>query len=191
MTPTLPQAKKELRAAEKALQRMLVAGDIEAFEGAWRDFLVNIEKVWVKAERECQAKKTFRNWQETFKKHREVDPLLKYIYQARHADQHSVQDVLDHTPGRIEIPGPVAINSLIISDGKLVHYDGTQPLTYYPPQIKLIRVTNWGVDFDPPTEHLGSPLVDAGPVGVARVALAFYSGFLAQVEQKFFVGGWR
>jgi hypothetical protein len=185
---TLLQPKKELRSAERALQRMLVAQDVDSFEAAWRDFLVNVEKAWVKTERDCVSKKTFRVWQDKFKKLRSEDQLLRYIYQARHADQHSVQDILGHTPGRIEIPGPVAINSLIISEGNLVHYDGTQPLTYYPPQIKLVRVTNRGVDFDPPSEHLGATLVDPGPVGVARLALAFYGGFLAQVEQKYFVG---
>ena len=51
MAETLREAKFELRSAERALGRMRSASDFDSFEDAWRQYLVALQKVWVKTER--------------------------------------------------------------------------------------------------------------------------------------------
>ena len=104
----LGRAKRELRAAMSALEAMRTAATYDEFLTAWQSFLDRLEKVWVKIERECQAfRARFEPWQSAFKRVRDNDELLRYLRQARHADQHSVRLSVEEMAGRIEFKSVV------------------------------------------------------------------------------------
>jgi hypothetical protein len=88
----LHRTKAELRAAKRALETMKSATSLPDMREAWQTFIDRLEKIWVKVERECQpVRSTFQPWQGEHKRMRDSDPLLVYLHQARHADQHSIQ----------------------------------------------------------------------------------------------------
>jgi hypothetical protein len=119
MNRALKHANNELLAAKQAQFQMRAATDFDTFEVAWRNFLSALEKIWTKLERTCKAKSGFQQWQEPFKNLRESDPLLKYLYHARHVDQHTIKEILEFTPGKNTIhnahSGDFYINNLVIN----------------------------------------------------------------------------
>ena len=53
-------------------------------------------------------------------------------------------------------------------------------------QFRLFPITNKGVQYQTPTEHLGIALDGTDPLLVAEKGFAFYQDFLRQVEEKFY-----
>lgn len=103
----LKAAKAELIAAEKALAAMEAAKDFSSFEEEWRSLLNNLEKVWIKTERACQhIQNKFQPWQGKYSQLRKKDMLLRYLKQARDADNHSVQEVMEKKPGHYSFTVP-------------------------------------------------------------------------------------
>lgn len=185
------QVKKELNAAERALESMKKAKSFEDFEDAWKVYLSSIEKCWKKTERVCQSDRSkFQPWQGKYINLRKKDMLLKYIKHARNVDQHSIQEIVEHIPGKysFSIQEDVFIKSLKTDgDGRVSEYIGTAPpiITDTPPRIELLRIKNRGKWYNPLTQHLGDKLVSNDPITVSEKGLEFYKNFLDDAEKKF------
>lgn len=191
----LKHTRAELRAASRAIDSMKLADSMETFESEWREFLTCLEKVWNKTERTCQPQRNkFQPWQGRFEALRKKDMLLRYLKQARDADNHSIQDMTEIKPGEmtLEFANPVgaSIQHLEIRGGQVVSYQG-DPLIQKttPPHPIAVRIQNNGVWYNPPTSHLGLPVPNLHPITLAGLGLAFYSDFVDQVERKFFIKG--
>lgn len=188
----LRQPKLELAAARNALAGMKAARNIDEFETAWRLYLNCIEKSWQKAERCCQhVRSTFEPWQAKYHHLRKKDMLLRYLKQARDADNHSIQDVTKIQPGsrgyKFVNPTGGYIKHMEIRNGKVVHYEGDPMIVEdKPPEPVAVPVKNNGEWFNPPTSHLEEPLRTAHPVFLAELGLKFYAEYLAAVEETFF-----
>lgn len=182
-----------MRGANRALDQMRAARNFEEFEDAWQDFLGCLEKSWTKTERACQAfHNRFQPWQGRFKKRRKDDPLLRYLKHARNADEHTLQEIVEHHPGYRTI-NPAYGNSLYIEhmelrDGQIVSYSGDKPLIVrdYPARLELRRFQDSGALYEPPAYHLGRRLQQRDPISVAESGLRFYTRFVEQAEERFF-----
>ena len=190
----LHHAKRELRAAEKAIERMTKSSSIEDLEDEWKIFLNSIEKCWVKTERSCQnVRNKFQPWQGKFTKERKKDPLLRYIKHARNSDQHTIQEGMEKKDASRSMyveggPGITHIERLEIKNGKLVEYKGNKPLTIenLPNRVELLRVKDGSKIYNPPKSHKSIKLLWPAPVDVAVLGLEYYRDFISQVELKFF-----
>ena len=188
----LKHPKSELRAAAKALDSMRTADSLDDLEAEWREFLTCLEKTWVKAERSCQhIRNQFQPWQGKYSKLRKKDMLLRYLKQARDADNHSIQDFTKIEPGsksiRFTNPTGGYINRMEISGGEIAVYEGDPMLVLdKPPHPVVVPVKNHGQWFNPPTSHLDQPLLSLHPVELAEHGLKFYDEFIREIEQKFF-----
>jgi hypothetical protein len=152
---------------------MRSASDFDSFEDAWRQYLVALQKVWIKTERSCQpVRESFEPWQGKFKRQRKKDQLLRYLEHVRNADQHSIQLILDDVPEQIVTAGGDKV------------YVGND-VVVIAPRIELLPVEDRGVWYNPPAEHLGKVLAERGPLKVAELGLIFYAGFVGQAERKF------
>ena len=157
------------------MERMRSASDFDSFEDAWRQYLVALQKVWVKTERSCQpVRDSFEPWQGKFKRQRTKDQLLRYLRHARNADEHSIQVILDDIPG----------DTVTTSSGDTV-YVGNLVVTTSP-RIELRPVEDRGKWYNPPVEHLGKALAERDPLKVAELGLTFYASFVEQAERKSF-----
>jgi hypothetical protein len=190
----LKASERELVSASKAVDRMKAAENLEEFEDEWRIFLGAIEKCWVKAERACQPHRNkFQPWQGKYKKERKSDPLLKYLYHARHSDQHSVQEMLEPKPASrtIGIGGPgksVYIDRLTIENGQITEYVGSEPLivTDYPNRVELVSVLSSKRWYRPPIKHKNIEIGWPAPITVAQLGLGYYLRFIEDVKAEFF-----
>ncbi len=191
-TDPLRHARAELAHAVKTIGAMRQATSIEDFESEWGAYLNCLEKVWNKTERACRASaSTFQPWQGQFHRLRKKDMLLRYLKQARDADNHSIQDITEIDPGgtgyRFVNPSGGFIKQMRIENGVLKHYEGDPMIVETrPPQPVAVRVKNNGEWFNPPTTHLDNPVESSHPVHLAELGLAFYQGFVDQAASKFF-----
>ena len=189
----LKHSKAELRAALRAIEAMNSSDSMDQFESEWREFLTCLEKVWTKVERTCQPHRdAFQPWQGQFQALRKKDMLLRYLKQARDADNHSIQDMTKIKPGETTFnfvnPTGGYIHHLEIRNGNVVTYQGDPMVqTTTPPHPVAVPVQNNGIWFNPPTSHLGKPVLNLHPVTLAELGIAFYSNFVDQVEKKFFI----
>ena len=190
----LNQSRVEIQKAENSFQSMKDSKTLHEFETHWRDFIINIEKAWIKSERECQDfKNKFQPWQGNYVKSRRIDPLLKYMKNARDADMHSIQEIVEKINGSSSI-NPLNkkiglhIDKLVIKNGKIVEYEGSQPLIIEnkPAKIEAIPFVNQGTTYFPPTYHKGKSLKNPkNPIEIGGLALEFYSNYLNEIEKKF------
>ncbi|PNE01911.1 hypothetical protein A15D_02509 [Alcanivorax sp. MD8A] len=188
----LKAAKAELRAAKRSIDAMKSEQDFEIFEEEWRDFLNCIEQLWNKVERSCQHKRSqFEPWQGQFKKLRKKDMLLRYLKQARHAHNHSIQEVAEPKAASRSINFANGtggyIKNLTMVGGNIVNYQG-DPLEVIdrPNRYAAVKVKNDGKWYNPPTSHLGNRFISDSALDIAIAGLEFYENYIKQVEEKFF-----
>lgn len=188
---SLDAAKKELAAAKRALASMKSATSFEVFEEEWRDLLNCLEKIWNKVERGCQHdRKRFQPWQGRFAGLRRKDMLLRYLKQARDADNHSIQEVAEVKPGHRTMnfvnPKGGYIEHMEIHNGEVVQYKGDpMVVTDHPPTVEAVKVKNSGNWYNPPTAHLDNPVNSKHPVVLGELGLGFYENFLNEADEKF------
>jgi hypothetical protein len=191
-TDPLKPARMEMTAATKAIVAMKAAKSMDEFESEWRQYLNAIEKLWQKVERCCQHERAaFQPWQGSYQRLRKNDMLLRYLKQARDADNHSIQDVAEIQPRRrayrFVSPQGGFIKRLEFRNGEVAHYEG-DPMTVEEtlPHPVAVKVKNNGVWFNPPTSHLDQPVPNHHPVLLAELGIKFYGDYLREVERKFF-----
>lgn len=188
----LKQPRLELAAAAKALADMRRAKSMDEFEMGWRTCLNHLEKAWQKTERCClHVRSQFEPWQGRFHKLRRKDMLLRYLKQARDADNHSVQDVTKLQPGsrgyKFLNPRGGYIKRMEIRNGEVVHYEGDPMVVEETlPHPIALPVKNNGEWFNPPTAHLGQAIPIPHPVLLAELGIKFYSDYVGEVQKKFF-----
>ena len=177
---------RELKKAKKCLNEMKEIKSKENqnllidFESKWIDFLHNLEKVWKKAELECSNIQNFEPWQGSFKSARRKDPLLKYLKNARDADQHSIQPITIKKDSEINITSP--------KDGAVFYSGDAIKITseIKNPRIETKPFKNRGVIYEPPIEHLGQKLKDPNdPIELAELGTKYYEEFLNKIREKF------
>jgi len=190
----LEYAKSELKSARESLELMKNSKTMYEFEKNWKAFLNYIEKVWNKSERECQDfKEKFEPWQGKIKRKRKKDLLLRYLKHARHADEHTINEIVERKNSAMLINPPdsngkIYIKKMIIKDGGLAHYEGSPiKISFIPAKVKAVTFKNDDVTFSIPTEHQGIPIKNNNdPMELASLGLKFYSSYLEEIERKFF-----
>lgn len=189
----LKNTKIELKSAENKLNAMRISKDIEEYEEHWRGFLGHLNKIWVKLERECQPiRNKFEPWQGKYKKHRKDDELLRYLKEARDADEHTVEDIVQKEYGSMGIK-PAHQNNIhhvermIIDNGRLVHYEGDPiKIEFIPARVTACSFTSSGIKYDIPNKHMDKEINDPkNPLILAGLGLEFYKKLVNEAEKLF------
>ncbi len=169
------------------------ARNFDEFEPAWSRFLVSANAADMIIQSNAKGGRE-QPWYGRKIHARRKDPLLAYMHTARNVDEHGIEPVARDEPGFLAIG--VAGDSIHIenavfrADGSFTAtvrpVDGKLPtIVNQPAYPKLVAVTDdrFGDTFAPPSEHLGKPLTDASPIGVATVWLAYLEGLVGEAEQ--------
>lgn len=186
----IEQPRKELGKVRAHIQAMRRAKSIEILEESWTEYLQCLERVWNKACNLYGSNPGWNGWVGKFKTLRDKDPLLAYLQNARGANQHTVQEIVDREPGEIGI-NPAGgkdlyIDELRISQGKItIKSPQIIKLTFIPAKIKLLPVLNRGIVFPVPTIHLENPINPNNVIEIAEIGAGFYDNFL-NAAQAFF-----
>ncbi len=186
----LKHPRAELRAAARSLDGMRSAKSLDVFEAEWKVFLACLEKVWNKVERSCQSiRSRFEPWQGTYHRLRKKDMLLRYLKQAREADNHSIQDFTKIEPGSRSIrfvnPRGGYINHMEIRGGEITTYEGDPILVEdKAPQPVAVSVKNNGEWFNPPTSHPNSQLQIITRLHLLNLGLNFTRGMSMKLSDS-------
>lgn len=190
------KAKGRLRIAAQAIKDLEECATFQEFSDTWYIFLMSWNGVFNCLEQGSKASATSRQWFARKKAARKGDPLLSYIFQARHDDEHGISRVLDESSGSLifEVPD-VGVEGRQLST-LIDRRNGTLDITVTRPDggpIRLVHIQNPGIALRhvtarggiihaPPITHLGNPLSDLSPLSVGRLALAFATAVAAEAE---------
>ena len=159
----------ELTAAWDAAHRLRRATSLESVTTEWAAVVNHLEKLWHKACQTCGSKPGFRKWNTEWVETRASDPLLRYITQARNADNHTAQDLASHVMGY-----------LIVKDGKVSFVS-----THKNPELAITDIVNRKVTFLIPETHLGKKIESRDPRLLAVHACNFYAEYLRRLRVDF------
>ena len=188
----LKQSRDELDKAIITLEKLKTSNSLEEYESLWRDFLNYLEKCWKKSERECQfVKNKFQPWQGKFKNLRKNDSLLKYLKNARDADVHSIQEIVEKKKSKLTTkfanPNGGFIKKMIVKNGIIQHYEGDEMIfEFIPGKVKTKSFSNNNQIYTIPFYHRGKRITNPeNPLKLGKLGIEFYSNFLQQIEEKF------
>ena len=97
------KAESRLRIMKKSsaeLQSMITRED---FADTWYTFLSACKNIWTLLEQGSKATAQNRQWFGAKKAERKSDELLQYLFISRDDDAHTIEQVTDHTPGKLAI----------------------------------------------------------------------------------------
>lgn len=194
------KAASRLDTAKQLLLELRACKAYPEFCSKWYLFLVSAKNVYTTLEKGARANAKTKQWWFAEKKaERKDDPLLQYMFQARDDDEHGLEPVTEHVRGSLAIgvaaPG---YSSHIRFDGLVIDSQGRfNPaavrsgdglpvrVEITPEHVRLIAVTGRGdIKYQPPTEHMGKPIGDASPAGVATLTLAYLSRLLDEARAR-------
>jgi hypothetical protein len=185
-------AKDKLRVTREKLELLKATDSLATAADAWSDFVTQAQRTFQRLQKATE-KGSSKAWSDQIKNARKTDPLLSYVWQARNAEDHGLGErITEVDAGGFGInagPSGYIEHLRIRSDGSTteIEYRGDDPPTLHriPARLKLVRVTNRGEVYDPPTEHLGQPLRNVTPAGVADLAFTYLQKMIAEAEDKF------
>lgn len=187
------KARVRLAKAGSSYQSLSVAASYEAISDDWTNFLLAANSIFSILEKGAKDNPQSRQWYGGKKKEGKLDPLIRYINQARNADEHGIEPVTELKGGYLSIlpseEGPTIIQRIVILPS---HIEVTTPQGYYPPELSLTpnRVVlipvyddrYGGAWYQPPKEHLGRPIEDDSIVGIAELTISYLSSLIDEAE---------
>jgi len=184
------RAKDHLESARRNLEATAKASSLDELAWAWSGFLTDAQRVFSKL-REATRAGPSKRWSEILQRTRDQDELLRYVHQARHADEHGLERIAQKQNGELNITagdGPAHIHTITAIPGKgvSIEYRGERPVvTWTPERVVLLPVRNRGVVYPVPTQHLRQRLPDATAISIAERAYQFLAEAVAEAETRF------
>lgn len=190
-------AEEKLQEALEGLRMMESARHRMAYEAGWTKCVDSLEELWTRFYDEGKVSfSSFQPWAGAIDSERKSEPLLQYLYQARHQSQHGriamewEQEQLQIAPGfsghlkglRIYPDGTFELDAeplhSSVPEAEVVHSPGK-------PLLPTIDNKKFKQRFPPPTHFRGSALSDTTPTGVARMGIEFYVDVLLKARGQF------
>lgn len=167
--------------AREALQEMESADDLETLQDAWEDFLIYHQRTWNRCSAYYKGRSFWGSLEPKFATQRANDPLLVYVHQARHADEHGIAPSSKTQLGFTSLsPGTYTGGTTIFGGGGYALGAGsTGRVSVHPASVRAQPVVNRGVEYHPPISS-----GDSNPpvVKLAKEALKFYEALFAQID---------
>lgn len=184
------QPKNELAQARAAVDAMRSSKSLDEFEENWKEFLRRLERAWNKACAHFGKSPKWNGWKGKHEALRKSDPLLSYLINARGADEHTVNEIVERKPGGIGI-NPAEGNTLYIERMEInrgnISIKSPQRLKieFLPAKTLLLPVVNRGRTYAVPTSHLGKAVDPTNVISVAERGVEFYERLLSEAETFF------
>ncbi|MGP6426354.1 hypothetical protein [Pseudomonas pharyngis] len=186
-----PAPKTELDKAAFFIAEMSSAKTLDEFEEAWKSYLSRLERCFNKAQAHFKKSPKWDSWWGNYKRLRNDDELLSYLINARGAEEHSVEQIVEKHPGNVVINAAdgdsVFIKEMNIDGFGRLSINSPQDLSvvFTPAKMALLPIKNRGRNYPVPKLHLGHPIDPADVCGISKLAHAFYAEFLVAAEKYF------
>ncbi|WP_242181601.1 hypothetical protein [Sphingomonas sp. CARO-RG-8B-R24-01] len=158
-------------------------------ESAWLDFIQYHGTIYSKLQQASKADPKSKLWFEGKQAERKSDELLRYLHHARNAAEHTI--IRSSSQADFSISGYVGAG--IDSNVSLgIGYDhlgrpygitqGLGNIQVHQHEVMLNAARDRGVDYRPPSEHLGKHLAEQTAGAVVPLALAYVETMLSEAE---------
>lgn len=187
------QIHNELKKAKISAGNIKNSKSLNEIDENWKNYLSQLERVWSKSQAHFKKSPKWNTWQGRYVKLRRQDELLAYLINARGADEHTVEEITQKQSGGYGFsaakPGGVVeiknlrtgpkgeILNLEVGDGVIV--------SAIPSRIRLLPITNRGVNYPTPRTHLGKEIDSENLVTISEAGVNFYENFLNSAEDFF------
>jgi len=198
-SPALQKCLERFEKAKAALQRLEKSQDLKETASAWSDLLMAAGSLYSKLQ---QAAKTTvaKAWYDRVKDERKSDTLLSYIYHARNADEHGLEDITKianrqasvrfhepFDPKKLEgVQVTIGTDStgsphIRVSDGAPISVEH-----YKQPTVVLVEIKDKRnkISYPTPSTHLGKQLEDTRPLAVGRLAVAYLASLIDDARRN-------
>ena len=187
-------AKDRLRIAETKVTAMRAANDISLLAGLWEEFLTVQQQVFLRL-RKAFEQGPARAWWSNVDIERRADEMLQYVMQARHANEHNIDNVTKAEPSHLLIRPKegnqltfkhfIAYNTGQVSMVSMDREAAAKTvISFVPANIVLAQVHDRNNYYDPPTSHLGQP-IEATPIRVAELTISYLANKMTEAQANF------
>jgi hypothetical protein len=188
----LEKAKRLVEQSQVCLVAMENSADFKRLKSNWSDFLTYSQRINITLEQGSKDNGTSSAWWGNQRRTRKTDPLLRYVHHARNADEHGLADVTETVPGALALgvgPGSWRIDGNTGAPGQPGFFrvqalggqtDKSVPIMAWPARVRLTRVIDRGVHYDPPQ---GNNHEVMSPVEAARVVVEHSERMIAEAAQ--------
>ena len=181
-------AKKQLARCRKIVSEMERCRSAQEMPALWSDYLVGSQRVFSKLAAAATGRKS-APWYGNIKNQRKSDELLQYVHQARHADEHGLENIAEPSAGGIAFgaadrrrPFKMALFRIGMPGEITIVGPENVGVAFKPANAILFPVTNEGRTYEPPRTHLGRPWVENNALAVAGAVLIFMDKIIAEGE---------
>jgi hypothetical protein len=190
----IEKARERLARASDAIGRLEQKEAFDTFVSDWTDFLLASNSIYTVLEQGAKTSAQSRQWFGRKKNQRRADPLLQYLHQARNADEHGLEQIIQRGEQTLNIDFKKGYRpktgQIKMSDGTVFQLPPTPEnaegmiITLRAYALARVKDTRYGNEFDPPTEHLGKPLENPdSPLHAAKLALAYQASLIEEAER--------
>jgi len=179
-------ARTEYGRAVESAAAVATAIDFQVLEKNWTAFLVAAGRVFTKLEQGAKVAPKSKAWWGKQVHQRRTDPLLAYLWHARNADEHTLQQVTELHPGNATMVDPTKEDVAAL---KYAMEKETRPwvplelVEWVPQHVMLLPVKDRGVLYQPPSAHLGTQITSTSPARTAELALAFLDTMVEEADE--------
>lgn len=158
-------------------------------ESAWLDFIQCHGTIYSKLQQASKTDAKSRYWFGTKLAERKSDKLLQYLHHARNAAEHTI--IKSSSQADFSISGRVgewgdSSQSLTIQYDHLGRpygaAQGMKDVQVHEREVMLNAARDSGVDYPPPSEHLGEPVAEHTARAVAALALKYAEAMLKEAD---------
>lgn len=171
----IDRAHTEFSYAQIAADELARAENWDDMERHWSNFLTAFRRVFDRLEKAAVKGDA---WLGSINRFRSSDPLMVYLEQARHADEHGAARITDRNWGFTN-----EIERVIRPDGGVFVRFEMQDA-----HVELVPVTNRGKTYPVPNSFEGSPISTATPLSLALLGLSYADKVLQDATAR--ANGW-
>jgi hypothetical protein len=170
-------ARKEYDRAAECVSIIRTLPDFLAIQSAWKSFLTS---VFTKLDRGSKSPKKSYVWFGHKVCQRRKDALLRYLFHARNADEHTIEEITEPDEITITIAEP---NERIVAARERGLYPILLTTEIVFKNLRLIDVVDKGDRYEVPNDHLGAPIKDPIPAVVAWLGLVYLNSMLDEATE--------
>lgn len=192
----LKKAVGRLNRAAEALEKLTGYESYDDFSNAWTDFITSLNDVFVFLGEGSKGHNLSQSWFARKKGERKSDELLQYLYQARNAEQHGIEEVVGEIFTRAEAVATEGMKVFSVSigyaDGQIAHIippEGRDVLSQHVTVDRLVGIALVPVTdgrskqtYQPPKLHLGHSIIGKSISEIATLAHAYYYKMVEEAE---------
>lgn len=160
----LDAAWEEYAIAADCLDKIVTSSQFNAYKDAWGSFLAAFWRVFERLKRVHSTDEPGRAWCESKLNQQYYDQLLRYLFHARNESEHGIEPIVEWRTVNLKHP---QVNTRLVD-------------------VIVEKRKGVGLLYEVPQTHIGKPITNQSPMGIATLALVYLASILTEADE--FVG---